>query len=271
MNRIDQRLAELKAEGRKALVTYIVVGDPSPEVTLPTMHEMVSNGADILELGVPFSDPMAEGPVIQLGHERALAHGTSLSDTLKLVAEFRKTNQSTPVVLMGYANPIERMGYQQITERCVTAGVDGLLTVDLPPEEASDLTDLMRPAGLNNIFLLAPTTTDARVDSVVSLAAGFLYYVSLKGVTGAGHLDTVSVAENVARIRAKTDLPICVGFGIKDGESAQKVAEHADGVVVGSVLVAKMAELAGQPAEVIASAVGALIRPIRTALDNSNH
>ncbi|WP_317929030.1 tryptophan synthase subunit alpha [Halioxenophilus sp. WMMB6] len=267
MNRIDQCMAELRGQGRKALVTYIVNGDPSPEATLPTMHALVANGANIIELGVPFSDPMAEGPVIQKGHERALEHHTSLRGTMALVAEFRKTDSKTPVVLMGYANPVERMGYAAFTELATASGVDGLLTVDLPPEEAADLNSQLKVAELENIFLLAPTTTDARVQSIVSLASGFLYYVSLKGVTGAGHLDAANVAENITRIRQYTDLPICVGFGIKDGASAKAIAAHADGAVVGSVLVAKMGEMAGQPAEQIAGAVAELIKPIRAALD----
>ena len=246
MNRIDQCLNQLRAQNRKALVTYIVCGDPEPMATLPTMHAMVEQGVDIIELGVPFSDPMAEGPVIQKGHERALVTNTSLRDTLAVVSEFRKTDQDTPVVLMGYANPVERMGYETFTGLAKESGVDGLLTVDLPPEEAGDLNQRLTGAEIKNIFLLAPTSTGERAHSVAELASGFIYYVSLKGVTGAGHLDADSVAQNVGRLRGITDLPICVGFGIKDGESAKLIAKHADGAVVGSVLVAKMGEMAGQ-------------------------
>ena len=210
---------------------------------------------------------MAEGPVIQKGHERALAHNVSLKGTLDLVSQFRQINQNTPVVLMGYANPVERMGYQTFASQASQAGVDGLLTVDLPPEEAADLNVELKQNGIHNIFLLAPTTKLERAKSVVSLASGFVYYVSLKGVTGAGHLDTASVADNVSQIRALTDLPICVGFGIKDGASAKAIAETADGAVVGSVLVAKMAELAQSNPEKIAQGIAELVVPIRHALD----
>ncbi|BFM07341.1 tryptophan synthase subunit alpha [Halioxenophilus aromaticivorans] len=269
MNRLETRLATLRENGRKALVTYIVNGDPCPEATLPTMHAMVAAGADIIELGVPFSDPMAEGPVIQKGHERALAHNVSLKGTMELVKSFRATNTETPVVLMGYANPVERMGYETFAEAAASAGVDGLLTVDLPPEEAEGLNHYLQQVGLQNIFLLAPTTKPERAKRLVNLASGFIYYVSLKGVTGAGHLDTESVEQNVAHIRTLTDLPICVGFGIKDGESAKAIAKTADGAVVGSVLVAKMAELAGSSTEEIAKGVADLVSPIRHALDET--
>jgi len=267
MNRIDSCLLQLRNHGRKALVTYIVNGDPYPEATLPTMHALVASGVNIIELGVPFSDPMAEGPVIQKGHERALAHQTSLKGTLSLVREFRQTNQDTPVVLMGYANPVERMGAGNFAQQAAEAGVDGLLTVDLPPEEATELNEQLKATGLENIFLLAPTTTPARTQSIVSLASGFLYYVSLKGVTGAGHLDSDAVAKSVNNIRQYTDLPICVGFGIKDGASAKAVSQHADGVVVGSVLVDEMGKQASASANEIAQRVAALVLPIRAALD----
>lgn len=267
MNRISKRLGDLKAEGRKALVTYIVNGDPNPDVTLLTMHKLVEKGADIIELGVPFSDPMAEGPVIQRGHERALAHKTSLRNTLAVVQSFRETNQDTPVVLMGYANPVERMGAEVFAENAKNAGVDGLLTVDLPPEEAPILIDKLKSAQLENIFLLAPTTPRERAEKIVSMASGFLYYVSLKGVTGAGHLNIAEVDQRINELRTMTDLPICVGFGIKDGESAKAIGKSADGVVVGSLLVAKMGELENESPEVIANAVGELIEPIRKAID----
>lgn len=268
MNRINTRLSALKAANRKALVTYIVNGDPAPGATLATMHALVAAGADIIELGVPFSDPMADGPVIQLGHERALAHHTSLRNTLALVAEFRQTDTDTPVVLMGYANPVVRMGYAEAALAAADAGVDGFLTVDLPPEEAGAFNDTLKAHGLENIFLLAPTTQDARIGKIAALASGFLYYVSLKGVTGAGHLDLDSVRQKVAQIRAHSDLPLCVGFGIKDADSAKAVAAVADGVVVGSLLVAKMGELAGQSVDTIASGTAALIAPLRKALDS---
>lgn len=268
MNRINTRLSALKTAGRKALVTYIVNGDPAPDATLATMHALVAAGADIIELGVPFSDPMADGPVIQLGHERALAHNTSLRDTFALVARFRQTDADTPVVLMGYANPVVRMGFAETALAAAAAGVDGFLTVDLPPEEAVAFNGALKAQDLENIFLLAPTTDEARIGKITALASGFLYYVSLKGVTGAGHLDVASVSQKVAQIRAHSRLPLCVGFGIKDADSAKAVAAVADGVVVGSLLVAKMGELAGQSVDTIASQTAALIAPIRAALDS---
>lgn len=268
MNRIDQRMSALKAENRKALVTYIVSGDPTPEATLPAMHKLVENGADIIELGIPFSDPMAEGPVIQYGHERALAHQVSLTSTIELVKQFRQTDQETPVVLMGYANPIERMGYERFASSAAEAGVDGVLTVDLPPEEAKLLDKELKAVNLRNIFLLAPTTTVQRIREIVSVASGFVYYVSLKGVTGAGNLDLQSVKDKLALIRQHTDLPVCVGFGIKDGASAKAVAEYADGAVVGSVFVDKMGALANAATDTVAAEVGQLAANIRHGLDN---
>ncbi len=269
MNRINQRLAALKSNNKKALVTYIVSGDPKPDTTLHTMHALVANGADIIELGVPFSDPMAEGVVIQLGHERALTHNVSLLSTLAVVAEFRKQDSDTPVVLMGYANPIERMGRTQFIEKALHAGVDGLITVDLPPEEAIDFNRQLREAGLENIYLLAPTTSKERISKVLEHAGGFVYYVSVKGVTGAGHLDVESVREKLALIKEYTTLPICVGFGIKDGASAKAVAQYADGAVVGSVLVDKMGQMDGETSTSIASAVGELVGAIRKGLDSN--
>lgn len=268
MNRIGQCLAALKAENRKALVTYIVNGDPQPGVSLSAMHALVEAGADIIELGVPFSDPMAEGPVIQRGHERALEHGTSLKGTMALVKEFRQTNKDTPVVLMGYANPVERMGYENFAKQAQDAGVDGLLTVDLPAEEAEALNVQLREHNIENIFLLAPTTTDDRVERVVSLASGFLYYVSLKGVTGAGNLDVQAVSTRVNNIKQKTDLPVLVGFGIKDAASASAIGAVADGVVVGSVLVEAMGSKAQASNEEIVSALKEILTPMRQALDS---
>jgi tryptophan synthase alpha chain len=267
MNRINQRMSALKEANKKALVTYIVSGDPTPGVTLDTMHALVANGADIIELGIPFSDPMAEGPVIQLGHERALVHNVSLTSTMELVKQFRETDNHTPIVLMGYANPIERMGYSVFASRASDAGVDGILTVDLPPEEATLLNDELKRVNMVNIFLLAPTTTIQRIREVVSVASGFVYYVSLKGVTGAGNLDLASVKNKLNIIRQHTDLPICVGFGIKDGASAKSVAEYADGAVVGSVFVDKMGSLKDEPRNVLVSAVGQLTADLRKGLD----
>ncbi|WP_439133624.1 tryptophan synthase subunit alpha [Pseudomaricurvus sp.] len=267
MNRITARLAEAKQKGRKALVTYIVNGDPVPDATLTTMHAMVAAGVDIIELGVPFSDPMAEGPVIALGHERALANKTSLKSTMAVVKAFRETNNDTPVVLMGYANPVERMGYESFAIQASEAGVDGLLTVDLPPEEAATLNIELKKCGIENIFLLAPTTNRERAQSIIDLASGFLYYVSLKGVTGAGHLDVASVESKLTELRELTDLPICVGFGIKDAATAKLIGQYADGAVVGSLLVEQMGAMADESPENIAAAVVELIAPIRAGLD----
>jgi tryptophan synthase alpha chain len=258
----------LGESSKKAFVAYIVSGDPRPSVTLKTMYELVERGVDIIELGVPFSDPMAEGPVIQLGHERALEHHVSLTDTLATVEAFRKTNQETPVVLMGYANPIERMGYETFVDRAASSGVDGVLTVDLPPEEATNINEYLNDKGLQNIFLLAPTTAPGRIHDIVSMASGFVYYVSLKGVTGAGHLDLDSVKTKLNEIRKMTDLPLCVGFGIKDGASAKAVAEHGEGAVVGSIFVDKMGSLVDASDEDIVSAVGELAANIRQGLDS---
>lgn len=267
MSRIAKRLQDLRSRGRKALVTYIVNGDPYPEATLPTMHELVRQGADIIELGVPFSDPMAEGPVIQRGHERALKHGISLRGTLELVKRFRETDRETPVVLMGYANPIERMGYDTIARLSAESGVDGLLTVDLPPEEAVPLKKELEAVDVDNILLLAPTTSVERARRVAGIASGFIYYVSLKGVTGAGHLDVSSVKAKLDEFGQLTDLPLCIGFGIKGPDTAKQLAALGDGVVIGSVLVNRMGELHDQSAEQIAEAVGAIVGPIRKGLD----
>lgn len=265
MNRIEKKIQQLKGQGRKVLATYIVNGDPTPDVTLAAMHALVSAGADILEIGVPFSDPMAEGPVIQRGHERALVHNTSLSSTLALVRSFRQTDSETPIVLMGYANPVERMGYEAFAEAAGDAGIDGLLTVDLPPEEAEELHALLKRQGVETIFLLAPTSAEARVQRVSELAGGFIYYVSLKGVTGASHLDISSVRDKLSVISRYSNLPVLVGFGIKDGLSAQAVSSYADGVVVGSALVETMGS--GHSQTQILEGLSAKVKSIRTALD----
>ena len=240
MSRIKQTFSGLNQQ--KALIPFITAGDPCPEYTVPLMHQLVMAGATIIELGVPFSDPMADGPVIQAADERALAHHVSLSDILVMVAEFRKTDNATPVVLMGYLNPIEIMGYQQFAERASAAGVDGVLVVDMPPEEGEEFTALMQQHDINTIFLISPTTDAQRIEKINKLASGYLYYVSLKGVTGANTLDIDSVAEKLQQIRSISDLPVGVGFGIKDGKTAQAVAKIADAVVVGSALVNRIAE-----------------------------
>ena len=267
MNRIDETLAQLKRENRKALVTYIVCGDPTIDATLDAMNTLVESGADIIELGVPFSDPMAEGLVIQKAHERALAVGTSLTATLATVAKFRRQNQRTPVVLMGYANPVERMGYEKFASAASEAGVDGLLTVDLPPEEAGELDLKLKESGLANIFLIAPTTAESRVKEICSAARGFVYYVSFKGVTGADKLDFDSVQKNTAQICAYAHTPVMVGFGIKDAESAKTIAQFADGVVVGSALV-KILGQADKDFSARLQELGELVAPMRAALNS---
>ena len=267
MNRIESCLHALRANNRKALVRYIVNGDPCPSVTQAAMQSLVDNGADIIELGVPFSDPMAEGPTIQLGHERALAHNVSLNDTIDAVAGFRRYDQQTPLILMGYANPIERMGYAVFADKSAAAGVDGVIVVDLPPDEAVLLTGELKRVGIETIFLIAPTTTSTRIEQIASIAGGFIYYVAIKGVTGAGHLDTDAVKQKLIDIRDYTDLPICVGFGIKDATAAKAVTQYADGAVIGSVLVDKMGMLSGENNETIAEAVGDIVKNIRQGLD----
>ncbi|MGI1678214.1 MAG: tryptophan synthase subunit alpha [Cellvibrionaceae bacterium] len=268
MTRIANCFEKLKKENKKALVTYVVNGDPTSTAILPTMYKLVENGADIIELGVPFSDPMAEGPVIQLGHERALANGASLRSSIAVVKKFRETNQTTPVVLMGYENPIERMGYEAFAESASDAGVDGLISVDLPPEEATELNSLLKKVGVDNIFLLSPSTTLERAKHIISLATGFLYYVSLKGVTGAGHIDIDAVNQRLAEFRTLTELPLCVGFGIKDGATAKAVTQSADGAVIGSLLVDKMGSMAGSSDDNIAKAIGELVLPFRQTMDS---
>ncbi|WJW74513.1 tryptophan synthase subunit alpha [Thiohalobacter sp. IOR34] len=266
MSRIAARFEALKQAGRKALVPYVTAGDPDPGVTVPLMHAMVEAGADIIELGVPFSDPMADGPVIQAACERALRHHMTLHDVLDMVREFRRQDEHTPVLLMGYLNPIEVMGYEAFASAAREAGVDGALTVDLPPEEADDLVKALRGQGLDPIFLIAPTTTDERIKRIADHASGFLYYVSFKGVTGANRLDVAAVADKLAHIRAVTDLPLGVGFGIRDAEAAAAVAQVADAVVVGSALVSRIAELADRPAAINA-AVAEVLAAMRAAMD----
>ncbi|MEH6581671.1 MAG: tryptophan synthase subunit alpha [Halioglobus sp.] len=271
MSRIEKRFQELANSGKKALIPYIVAGDPTVGITVPLMHALVGAGADIIELGVPFSDPMAEGPVIQLAHERALANKVSLRSALGFLQEFRKTDQETPVLLMGYANPVVHMGYASFTAAAAAADLDGLLTVDIPPEEVADLNVELQGAGIDNIFLVAPTTPDERVGLITGQASGFIYYVALKGVTGAGNLDAVDVASQVEAIRAHTALPIAVGFGIKDATSAAAVARVADGVVVGSALVQVVADSIeqGKGEEAAIDAAVTLLSSIRQGIDNA--
>ncbi|WP_439107032.1 tryptophan synthase subunit alpha [Congregibacter sp.] len=270
MSRIATCFADLKARNRKAVIPYIVAGDPGVELTLELMLALVDSGADIIELGVPFSDPMSEGPVIQRGHERALDRGMRLRGVLEVMSLFRKHNQTTPVLLMGYANPVEHMGHAVFADRAAACGVDALLTVDIPPEEVAGLNQELRRVGMDNIFLIAPTTPEDRIDLIAEEASGFIYYVSLKGVTGAGHLDQDAVTQSVAEIRRHTSLPICVGFGIKDGPSAAAVAAVSDGVVVGSALVqclADVAEAGGSDVEIL-NAARAMLGDIREHVDS---
>lgn len=264
MSRLAQRFAQLKAQNKKALVSYVMAGDPQPNVTVSLIHDMVAAGVDILEVGLPFSDPMADGPVIALAAERALAGGTNTLDAIAMVKEFRQKDQDTPVVLMGYLNPVEVIGYEKFVEIAADAGVDGLILVDLPPEEAADLDVLLRKHDMDQVFLLAPTSTDARIAHVGQQARGFIYYVSLKGVTGAATLDTVAAAERITKIKQYTDVPVGVGFGISDAASAKAMGVAADAVIVGSAFVKLFAAL---PADEAAQQVVAKVKELRSALD----
>jgi len=264
LSRIDVTFARLRAAGRKALIPYVTTGDPSLASTLPIMQALVAAGADIIELGVPFSDPMADGPVIQRASERALAHGVGLRDVLDVVVRFRAGNTTTPVVLMGYANPIEAMGTAAFAARAQAAGVDGVLVVDYPPEEGAEFAALMKAHGIAPIFLISPTTPEARIELVAGVAGGYVYYVSLKGVTGAGNLDTADVGRKLEEIRRHVTLPVGVGFGIRDAASAVAIAAHADAVVIGSRIIQEIES--GAPGDA-ASRAGAWLGTIRKALD----
>ena len=240
MSRLAAKFKELAESGRKALIPFITAGDPNPDFTVPMMHAMVAAGVDIIELGVPFSDPMADGPVIQRASERALGHKMSLRRVLQLASEFRKQDQDTPVVLMGYLNPVECMGYESFANGAKSADIDGVLTVDMPPEEAEECVALLKERDIDPVFLLAPNSSDERIKKMDVYGSGYLYYVSLKGVTGAGHLNTDDVEKKLVQIRQHTQLPVGVGFGVKDAETAKTVAGIADGVVVGSALISKI-------------------------------
>jgi len=273
MSRLEGVFSQLKANQRKALVSYVVAGDPSPEGTAELLHQLVAAGADVLEVGVPFSDPMSEGVVIQQGHERALANGMTLRGVLQIVAEFREQDQSTPIVMMGYANPIERFGYERFAAAGAEAGVDGLITVDLPPEEVERLESALREHELDNIFLISPTTPEDRIRTIVDRASGFIYYVAVKGVTGSGQLNVTEVADRVSLIRSMTALPIAVGFGIKDADSARAVAGVADAVVVGSALIDQMVRAGSTDSSLdeiqIHQAAVKLLQSIREGVDSS--
>jgi tryptophan synthase alpha chain len=264
MSRIQATFERLARERRKALIPYITAGDPKPAVTVPLMHALAHAGADVIELGVPFSDPMADGPVIQRSGERALKHRVGLDQVVGFVAEFRKTNAATPVVLMGYANPIEAMGTEAFAKAAARAGVDGVLVVDYPPEESEDFAAMLRAQGMDMIFLLAPTSTEGRIEQVARLASGYVYYVSLRGVTGARHLDLDDVSAKLPAIRGKTKLPIGVGFGIRDGETARAVARVADAVVIGSRMIQEMEQATP---ETCVEKGAAFLKQIRGAMD----
>ena len=266
-SRLKKCFETLRAQKRTALIPFITAGDPGPKVTVPMMHAMVKAGADVIELGVPFSDPMADGPVIQKASERALKFHTSLRDVIGMVKQFREQNKNTPVVLMGYLNPVEIMGYETFAKEASSAGVDGVLTVDLPPEEAAGVIDIFKNKGLDPVFLIAPTTTEKRIRKICDVASGFVYYVSLKGVTGAANLDVQGVSDKLKQIRGFTQLPVGVGFGIQDAETAAAVGSVSDAVVVGSALVKKFAEFENNPAQ-IEKSVTELLSSMRVALDS---
>jgi tryptophan synthase alpha chain len=265
MSRIASTFDRLKAQGRKALIPYLTAGDPFPDAMVEMMLAVAEAGADVIELGVPFSDPMADGPVIQRASERALAKGVGLARVLEFVRGFRAVNRETPVVLMGYANPVERYGVDRFVSDAREAGVDGVLVVDYPPEECEAFASQLKSAGIDPIFLLAPTSTEERMRDVGRIASGYVYYVSLKGVTGAGHLDTSAVAQAVPRIRAHVKVPVGVGFGIRDAESAIAVGRVSDAVVIGSRIVQL---LETQTREDVVRAARDFIGEIRSALDS---
>jgi tryptophan synthase alpha chain len=266
MSKIQATFERLQAQGRKALIPFITAGDPDPELTVPLMHTLVEAGADIIELGVPFSDPMADGPTIQRASERALKKGVSLRQVLTMVANFRADDSETPVVLMGYANPIEAMGLETFSSAAFGAGVDGVLVVDYPPEESIEFAQAMRMHALDPIFLLAPTSDEARISQVGALASGYVYYVSLKGVTGSAALNVAEVAARIPDIRAATGVPVGVGFGIRDAATAGAVASIADAVVVGSRIIEEIEQSARETA---CANVLALVAGIRQGMDTA--
>ncbi|GAB3060564.1 tryptophan synthase subunit alpha [Stenotrophomonas tumulicola] len=266
VSRLDACFHALREQGRKALIPFITAGDPSLEATVPVMQALVEAGADVIELGVPFSDPMADGPTIQRSSERALARGAGLRYVLQAVATFRERDATTPVVLMGYLNPVEIHGYERFASEAVAAGVDGILLVDLPPEEADEAKLAFDAAGLALVLLASPTTSDTRADALLGLARGYLYYVSFAGVTGASErLDSDAASARLQALRARAKVPVVAGFGIKDAASAAAMARQADGVVVGSALVSVLAE--AESVEAATRAATAFLAPLRQALD----
>lgn len=264
MNRIESVFSQLKLQKRTALIPFITAGDPDSAATVALMHRLTQAGVDLIELGVPFSDPMADGPTIQRSSERALKHHISLKDVFSMVAEFRKKNQDTPVVLMGYANPVEAMGYENFARAASHAGIDGVLVVDYPPEECAEWVGHLKAQSIDPIFLLSPTTPESRIKQVAEFARGYVYYVSLKGVTGASHLDLQEVANKLSQLRTHIKIPVGVGFGIRDEQTARSIAEQADAVVIGSRIVEEIEH--SSKADLLAN-VGALVESLRRAID----
>lgn len=266
MSRIQITFEQLQSKKRKALIPFFTAGDPHPKFTVPLLHALVEAGADVIELGVPFSDPMADGPTIQRASERALKHQVGLHNVLDMVSEFRRSNTTTPIVLMGYGNPIEAMGWESFAKRCAEVGVDGVLTVDFPPEESHDAFAHLTQHGIDTIFLLAPTSSDARIQRVAQQARGYVYYVSLKGVTGAGNLDLTAIEQKIPQLRKHIKLPIGVGFGISDAATALAVAKLCDGVVVGSRIVQ---EIENSTQQNLIANVSKLVAELRLAVDQA--
>ncbi|PKO26310.1 MAG: tryptophan synthase subunit alpha [Betaproteobacteria bacterium HGW-Betaproteobacteria-8] len=266
MSRIQSTFAKLAQQNKKALIPYITAGDPHPKHTVNLMHALVESGADMIELGVPFSDPMADGPVIQRASERALAHHVGLGDVLEMVRNFRSEDAETPIILMGYANPVEAMGIETFVDHAKAVGVDGVLTVDYPPEECTEFVALLKSRDIDPIFLLSPTTEASRIDTIVQQASGFVYYVSLKGVTGSQNLDIAQVTERLRGIRNKTRLPIGVGFGVRDAATARQVAVIADAIVVGSRMVQ---EIENSSEQELLSNLATLTSELRVAIDSN--
>lgn len=267
MNRIEITLERLKAQGKKMLSPYITAGDPEPQLTVSIMHELVKAGADILEIGIPFSDPMAEGPVIQAAMERALRHAVTTDDVLAMIRDFRQQDITTPIIVMGYLNPVEQYGYERFAQAAKSAGVDGTILVDLPPEESEHVAKIWASADLYSIYLCSPTTTDERLEHIKSLGRGYLYYVSLKGVTGSSSFDLESVTTHYRHIKGKTKLPVMVGFGIKTPQMAASVSSFADGVIVGAALINEI--LKAYNSNNFTAPFGTeLIKNMRTAMDN---
>ncbi|WP_154221991.1 tryptophan synthase subunit alpha [Marinicella rhabdoformis] len=264
MSLLTQKFEQLA--GKKALVPFITAGHPKPELTVSAMHALVANGADVIELGIPFSDPMADGEVIQLSSESAIAQGVGLNDVLSMVSSFRENDTTTPVLLMGYLNPIECFGYSEFVKQANACGINGVLLVDSPPEESEQLLKLLAEKNMHQIFLVAPTTTDERIKYIMQSATGFIYYVALKGVTGSADLDSESVNKDVLKLKALGELPVAVGFGVKDAASATAVAEQADAVVIGSALVKLLGNCVDEKS--VVSTIESFLKPIRIALNS---